>query len=293
MKTKYIFGLLIAVTGLLWGVVSSLPDSKLHLYFCDVGQGDAILATLGQTQVLIDGGPNNNVLKCLSDNMPFWDRDLELVISTHPELDHLAGLVTVVERYNVRQIISNSLIGETGTFSKFRQEVIIKKIPVYSPRNGDKIKVGKLVFRVLFPLEKLGDEIVWKNPSDFKVLGLSAFSGNFNTTAVVTELDFGNFKALLTGDIGVEEEKEIEPDLELVNVLKVAHHGSKYSTSREFLEKLKPSLAVISVGVSNRYGHPTSEVLDRLKSDGIKVLRTDLSGTIEVVSDGKSWYTAN
>jgi competence protein ComEC len=104
-------------------------------------------------------------------------------------------------------------------------------------------------------------------------------------------LKFGNFRALLTGDIGAEQEGEIAIELEGVDILKVAHHGSKYSTTEEFLEKIKPALAVISVGASNRYGHPTNEVLERLRNLGVEILRTDINGEIEVVSDGKSWYT--
>lgn len=214
-----------------------------------------------------------------------------MVVLTHPEYDHITGLVSVVERYTVDQIVANSLLTESGVFSKFREEVIEKKIPVYSPKYGDKIKIGKLEMAILFPLEKLGDEIVWRKPDEPQVLGLSNYIGNFNETAIVSELEYGQFKALFTGDIGTEQEKEIEPELEKVDLLKVAHHGSKYSTSGEFLEKIKPVLAIISVGASNRYGHPHPEVSERLKQAGAKILRTDLEGEVEIVSDGKTWYT--
>lgn len=290
-KTKYTFISLSLFLVLSFGTIFSLPDQKLHLIFCDVGQGDAILITRGQTQVLIDGGPNNQVLGCLSKHMPFWDRNLELVILTHPEADHLTGLISVVERYNVRQLLGNSLINETGVFSKFREEVIKQKIPVYSPKRGDKIKLGKLELKIRYPLEKLGDEIVWKKSGTLSALELATFGGNFNQTAIVFELIYGKFKALLTGDIGVKEENQIQ--IEPAEVLKVAHHGSKYSTGKEFLEKVQPALAVISVGASNRYGHPHPETLERLREVGIKILRTDLNGEIEIVSDGQTWYTKN
>lgn len=292
LRYKHFLISLIVILGLLIGVITSLPDDKLHLIFCDVGQGDAILAIKGSTQILIDGGPSEKVLGCLSKHLPFWDRDLELVIFTHPEFDHLTGLVPVIERYNVKQIIGNSLLTDTGVFGKFRQEVITKRIPVYSPKTGDKIKIGSLSVLILWPNSKLGDEIVWQKNSEPQVLGLSNYTGNFNETAIVTELEYGDFEALLTGDIGVKQEQEIKT-LKPVEVLKVAHHGSKYSTSKEFLEQVKPSLVVISVGASNRYGHPTTEVLERLKEVGAKVRRTDLDGEIEIVSDGKSWYTEN
>ncbi|MGB9707004.1 MAG: ComEC/Rec2 family competence protein [Microgenomates group bacterium] len=289
-KIFLIFLLLLA--GLVWGVVSQLPDGRLHLIFCDVGQGDAILVVRRSTQILIDGGPNEKVLSCLSSHLPFWDRQIELVILTHPEYDHLTGLVSVIQRYKTLAIVSNSLLAETGIFQKFRQEVVSRQIPVHSPAAGEEIRVGEIKLRILSPEQKLGEEIVWRSLAEPKVLGLTPFSGNFNKTAIVTLLDFGDFQALLPADIGAEEEKKILPGLEEVEVLKVGHHGSKYSTSKELLAVTKPKLAVISVGANNRYGHPTPEVLERLAAVGAKIRRTDLEGEIEVVSDGRNWYQA-
>lgn len=291
VKKVILFLLLLAVTA--WGAVWSAGwpvgwRTNLHLVFCDVGQGDAILATYRKTQVLIDGGPNDQVLECLSQHLPFWDRTIELVVLTHPEADHLTGLVSVIERYNVKQIVSNSLIADSSVFGKLREEVITKKIPVFSPKYGDKIKMANLELKILYPEEKLGSELVWREPDDPQILGLTSYAGKFNETAIVSLLSFGNFDALLTGDIGAKQEALL--DLAHVEVLKVAHHGSKYSTGEDFLDKLQPALAVISVG-KNSYGHPTSEVLKRLTDLGIKVLRTDQDGEIEIVSDGKSWYT--
>lgn len=290
MRSRYFLTGLFITFGLLIGAITSFPDQKLHLIFCDVGQGDAILAIKGSTQILIDGGPSDKVLGCLSEHLPFWDRDLELVVLTHPEYDHITGLASVIERYSVKQIISNSLVAESGVFNKFRSEIVAKKIPVYSPKEGDQIKLGAVQILIYYPQEKLGDEIVWKSIDSPQVLG-SSYGGNFNETAIVLEIDYGNFEALLTGDIGEGQEKALE--LKPVEVLKVAHHGSKYSTSKEFLAKIKPALAVISVGASNRYGHPTSEVLQRLRDLDIEILRTDLDGEIEIVSDGESWYTGS
>lgn len=289
MKSKYFLVVLALVLSLLIGAVASWPDQNLHLIFCDVGQGDAILAIKGDNQILIDSGPGEKVLGCLSDHVPFWDKTLELVILTHPEADHAGGLPSVLERYSVRELVSNSLVVDSGVFQKIREEVVSQKIPVYSPKAGDKIKIANLEIEILYPLEKQGDEIVWKNPESPQVLGINIFPGNLNETAIVGKLKFGEFDALLTGDIGIEQEKEIEPGE--VEVLKIAHHGSKYSSSQEFLEKISPDLAIISVGATNRYGHPASEALERLRDLDIKILRTDIDGEIEIVSDGSSWYT--
>ena len=128
--------------------------------------------------------------------------------------------------------------------------------------------------------------MVWVRPESPQVLGLTAFAGKFNETAIVGQLSFGNFDALLTGDIGFDTEEKLV--LTPIEVLKIAHHGSKYSSGEDFLAKLKPALAVISVG-KNSYGHPTAEVLGRLRDLGIKILRTDEAGDIEIISDGQNW----
>lgn len=286
-KFKYFLAVLGLIATLVVGATFSFPDQNLHLIFCDVGQGDAILVIKGENQVLIDAGPGEKVLGCLSKHLPFWDKTLELVILTHPEADHAGGLPSVIERYSVRELVSNSLVTDSGIFQKIREEVLKQKIPVYSPKAGDRIKIANLEIEILYPLEKQGDEIVWKTEESTQVLGV--YTGNLNETAIVGKIKFGNFDALLTGDIGVRQEAEIEPGE--VEVLKIAHHGSKYSTSEGFLEKTTPELAIISVGATNRYGHPTSEVLKRLSDLAIKVLRTDINGEIEIVSDGSSWYT--
>jgi competence protein ComEC len=288
---KYLLTSFFLVLTLIIGSFSQLPDDRLHLIFCDVGQGDAILAVKGKNQVLIDGGPSQKVLECLSNHMPFWDKEIELVVLTHPEYDHITGLVSVLERYSVKQILANSLVTDTGVFSKFRDLVIAGKIPVYSPKNGDKIKIAEMELDVLFPLEKMGNEVVWKSDQPQDVMGISAYSGNLNKTAIALELRDQNFKAILTGDLGVEEENQIS--VEPVDILKVGHHGSKYSSSLSFLEEIKPKLAVISVGANNSYGHPATEILQRLNDLGIKILRTDIDGEVEVVSDGVTWKIEN
>ena len=290
-NSKIILIFLLLLAGLVWGVAAQLPDGRFHLIFCDVGQGDAILVVKGSNQILIDGGPNEKVLTCLSNHLPFWDRQIELLVATHPEADHLVGLVPVIQRYKVLQIVSNSLLAESGIFQKFRNEVVNRQIPVHSPAAGEEIKIGEIRLKILYPPEKLGREIVWKTLEEPKILGLSTYTGNFNKTAIVGLLEFGDFQALLPADVGVEEEEKILPLLGEVEVLKVGHHGSKYSTSEEFLATIRPKLAVISVGANNRYGHPAPEVLERLRAVGAQIRRTDLEGEVEVISDGEGWIT--
>jgi len=262
------------VIGLLWAAILRQPDEQLHLVFCDVGEGDAILIYQGSTQILIDGGPNQAVMTCLSRHLPFWDREIEMVVATHPDADHITGLIDVIERYNVKQFVLNAVGKDSGVYQEFKETVLAEGSPVYFPEEGDEISLESIKLVVLWPL------------SQEKVLGATTMAGEVNETSVAFQLSYGDFDVLLPGDIS----SRIEPllNLEDVEVLKVAHHGSQYSTSETLLKESLPELAVISVG-KNSFGHPTKEVLEKLKELGIEVMRTDEKGEIEIVSDGKTW----
>lgn len=275
-RTKIILISFVLVIGLIWTAIFKLPDNRLHLVFCDVGQGDAILIYQGSSQILIDGGPNQKVLTCLADHLPFWDREIEIVVATHPDADHLTGLIDVIERYVVKQFVLNSVGKGSAVYREFEAAVSEEEAGVYFPQRGDKISLKSMKLAVLWP------------KSQEKVLGVTTMEKEANETSVVLQFSYGNFDVLLPGDISTEIESLL--DLEDVEVLKVAHHGSKYSTSEDFLKETKPELAVISVG-KNSFGHPTEEVLKRLEQLGVEVLRTDVDQEIEVVSNGKTWYT--
>lgn len=267
-------GVLLALMGVvIWGAVQ-WPDGRLHVVFCDVGQGDSILMIKGSAQVLVDGGAGEEVLACLGERMPFWDRKIELVVNTHPQKDHLGGLDEVVERYRVGKMVVSSLEGEGEEVKELAEVVEKKGVAVYQARKGDRIRVGEMSFAVLWPEREEG-----------KVLGVSSV----NEQSLVLLGSLGEFDWLLTGDIGEETEKLMEKRLRPVEVLKVAHHGSKFSSSEDFLQRVKPELAVIQVG-KNSFGHPTREALERLERVGAGVLRNDQQGTIEVVSDGERWW---
>lgn len=269
------------VTTLL-AVTLTIPSNKAYLVACDVGQGDALLITKGTNQILIDGGPGNKVLDCLRENMPFWDRKIELVINTHPEKDHLEGLLPVVRQYRVEQLVSNSLRMDTPVFRDVVDVVRKKKIPVFSPQSGDRLAIAGLDIRILWPGSVIGDARLWQEGG---ALAYSTGQGILgektvepNEWSIVTLVTYHNHKLLLSGDISGETESLIlrkdRPFLQNVDVLKVAHHGSKFSTSAEWLAALRPKLAVISVG-KNPWGHPTEETLKRLRDLDIKILRTD------------------
>jgi competence protein ComEC len=278
---------LVLVMGLLGLVAWQRSDEKLRLVFCDVGQGDATLMSWKNYQVLVDGGPNEAVLECLGKNLPFWDRKIEVVALTHPQADHMTGLIEVVKRYEVGEMMAPWVVNETPEFWELRRRVMEKGIKVKELVKGDELRVGGMRLKVLWPETRGGNELAWGGGSEAEVLGAS-YPGDVNEVSLVLEGSFGKFDWLLTGDVSEKEEGLMEVDE--VEVLKVAHHGSRYSTSEGFLEKVKPELAVISVGERNRFGHPTATVLERLVETGAKVLRTDEEGTVVIASDDQRWW---
>lgn len=260
----------------------SLPDTKLHLVFCDVGQGDAIyVRTPGGEDILIDAGPNDKVLACLGKHMPFYDRSIELVFLSHPQADHLNGLISVIERYNVDYFVSSGIGNTTEGYKKLAKLLSEKNVLQKKVFAGEKIGLDNVGLKILWP-EK-GGVLAATSPTDVNELSL------------VLKLSYGQFDALLTGDAGqdVQEQLALNPASRGEwEVLKVPHHGSKTSLLASFLEEIKPALAVISVG-KNSYGHPAKETLEVLRNYEIKILRTDKDGEIEIISDGKKWWRKN
>jgi len=265
--------------------ITQLPDNHVHIIFCDVGQGDASLITYKQTQVLIDGGPNNKVIDCLNNHIPFWDREIEMMVLTHPEADHDTGLSEVVGKFKVKYFVVNGIVKDNAVFWRLQKEVSDNNIPVFLPKAGDVLKVGDLQFTVLWPEQKVGNELAWSKIDENnqqKILGTFAVNDKLNDTGIALELKYGSEKALFMADISSEVENRL--NLEDIDILKVAHHGSKFSTGSQFLSLIKPELAVVSVG-KNSYGHPTPETLTRLQNIGVKILRTDQNGEVDIVCD--------
>lgn len=272
----------------------SIADGKLHLVFCDVGQGDAILIYRGSSQILVDGGPDASVLPCLSRHMPFWDRKIETTVMTHPDEDHFGGLVEIVRRYGVDLFLTPGVGKDGEGFKVLKEDIEEKKIRVMSLRDGDILRNGLLQIETLWPSEEwLADKVDVGNGGN-GVLGAAV--GKPNKFSIVQRLSYGEFNALLTGDIEppvtemIAEGYRGYEGVKGVEVLKVPHHGSKNGLTQRLLDATRPELAVISVGKKNRYGHPHKETIKLLSNSAIKLLRTDLDGEIEVVTNGKRWW---
>ena len=249
----------------------TLPDGKLHLFFLDVGQGDAVFVQLPDgRQLLIDGGPDSTrLLSQLGQRMPFWDRQLDLVILTSPDDERLAGLVPVLERYQVELVAAGPEEGHGSSYDRWRELLSAR------PQEA----VGTLWAGSVWDL---GDGVtlhtLWPEPA-----GVPG--------PLVLQLRYGDVKLLLAGDATTVVEENlvaVEGEELRSNVLQVARHGATTSSTPAFLQAVAPEIAVISVGKDNRYGDPAPAVLARLLDEVI--YRTDRHGTVEVISDGaKVW----
>ncbi len=269
---KYVLGLLILmfITAVLaWW---SLPDNNLHIIACDVGQGDGFLIQRGTTQVIVDGGPNRKILDCLGKYMPFWDRKVELVVLSHSHSDHYAGLIDVFEHYKVENFLSGGFEDSTPSFRVLENAVGGGEAEVLVSDVGNKLRIGLMYLDILF-------------------VGQASENDDQNEASMIFNLKYGDFEALFTGDASPDELGKVISNggLEDVEYIKVPHHGSKNGLTSELLDIVKPEVAVISVG-KNSWGHPHEEILKMLKDRNIKILRTDMDGNIEVVTNGSSFW---
>jgi len=275
---KWLILPLLVVAILVWSVALTTPDDKLHISFLDVGQGDAILIQTPNGQdILIDGGPDLQKINLeLSKKLPFWDRTIDLVVCTQPQADHVTGLVEVLERYKVKQVLEPGVPYDSAIYQEWLRLVEDKGIEYNIAQAGQEINLGSgIKMEVLNPPASL-----WEGTSH-----------DVDNNGVVLRLSWGKLSFLFTADI--REEVEFELIGQRANlrstVLKVAHHGSKTSTSPQFLAAVDPEVAVISVGADNTFGHPSPEVterlIDRLGEDN--VYRTDEDGTVEFITDGE------
>lgn len=274
IPTVWSAGGLAVAAALIWIAVFSAPGDRLEVKVLDVGEGDAIfIRTPAGHKLLVDGGPSGRLVsEALGEELPFWDRGLDMVILTHPDEDHLAGLVTVLERYDVKEIVTNSQAADTETFAAWQREIEEKDIPCHTARSGEWIAIGEgATLQFLWP------------PDDVSL----AESDDTNDDSVVLKLAWGRASFLLTGDLEAAGENAllesgVDPQ---ATVLKVAHHGSAYSTSDSLLRAVRPLVAVISVGEDNRFGHPSPATLERL--DDTIVYRTDQQGEVTFSTDGE------
>ncbi|MFH1863531.1 MAG: ComEC/Rec2 family competence protein [bacterium] len=278
MKKKsvlIILGTLFGFNILAWLAVYSLNQPFLEVTFFDVGQGDSVfIETPRNHQILIDGGLGSAVLEKLGKEMPFWDRTIDLVVLTHPDFDHVSGLLEVLQRYKVENILWTGILCETAECQEWHKLIKEEGANVYLAQAGQQIKGGGVLLHVLYPLENLEGKKV----------------SNTNNTSIIARLVYGENSFLFTGDAYQSVERELIKSGEEIDadIFKVGHHGSKNSNSQEFIKAVSPEIAVISVGKDNKYGHPHAETLATLEKYGIRILRTDMNGDIKILCNSQS-----
>jgi competence protein ComEC len=254
------------------GGTSSQP--LLTVTFLDVGQGDAILIeTPDGIQVLIDGGPDATVLRELSRELPWFDRTIDLMIATHPDTDHIGGLVDVLARYHVAEIITTENRGETITATAYHEALVQEGAVVTLARAGHVYQLGASTTLT-----------VYSPAADPSML-------ESNTASIVVQVRYGEVEFMLTGDAPQSIENYLVGayGTQLASeVLKLGHHGSKTSTSEAFLAAVEPQFAVVSAGRYNRYGHPAREVVDRVTEAGVPLSNTATEGRVQFTTDGQT-----
>ena len=277
LPRKWVIPPLLVIAILVSATAAALPDEKLHTSFLDVGDGDAILIQRGTRQILVDGGPSPQAITlALGKEMPFWDRTIDLVILTHPHADHIIGLIEVLNRYRVGQVLYSELEYDSDVYDEWLRLLEEKKVDSTPARAGQQIEFGAdVTLEVLNPQTPV----------------LSGTESDIDNNGIVLRLEMGAVSFLLTADAMWQLEYELiarRANLK-ATILKVAHHGSSTSTTPEFLSVVDPQMAIISVGEDNPYGHPTSEVMERLIAIlGLEnIYRTDEHGTTEFITDGE------
>jgi len=290
MKNYFLFSLALVFLGFV-SLAKLISPQDFQLVVCDVGQGDAILIQYLNKQVLVDGGPDQKVLECLGRYMPWFDRQIELVVISHFDSDHIGGLNDVFLNYTVNNLLMSKQIKQTDDFKRLDELIQIKKgigMKVFSPENTLVLTLAEgLKFQ---PILAFSENILEDVDGESKKNKVSSNDGS-----IAIFLSFKNAKALLMADIEeVGEQAILKQNLLMdVNLIKVGHHGSKSSTTLPLLTATQPEIAVISVGKRNQYGHPSSEVIARLKKFNSLVFRTDLEGDLVFTSNGQIFLFQN
>jgi competence protein ComEC len=270
---------LLAITAIFWILLNSgfsVGRGELKVSVLNVGQGDSILVEYPNGMLmLVDGGAGAKVLSELGEVLPPWERTIDIVLLTHDHADHLNGLFSVVQRYHVKTVLlrlDSCMSGECLRFLELAREAgvsIVDVNPLDSPKH---LEVGSVMVDVF----------------EFSSMG------SVNNTSMALVIQYGDFSMSLNGDLETEGEEKLiagmeAVDIEKIDVLKAGHHCSRTASSAGYLEYVRPSVAICSVGEGNSFGHPHAEALDRFQEYDVEYVRTDVSGRITVNSDGKAW----
>lgn len=268
---KFFFVALIAILVAIWAEIAKSPaDNGARIYFFDVGQGDATLLSRGDFQVLIDGGPDSDILAKVGEVMPPRDREIEIMILTHPHADHLVGLNQILERYNVKKVYLSGVVHTSNQYLEFLQKIKDVNIETIVPEINERVVLfDNAVLEFLWPGQKYREQEI----------------DNINNSSVINRFCYFEKCVLFLGDLELDGQSEMLTNNTVADfsaeIIKISHHGSINGTNQKILDTVRPKFAIISVGGDNKYGHPHAATIDLLGSLGIKLLRTDRDGSAE------------
>ena len=245
---------------------SEVSGQPLSVHFIDVGQGDCTLVDFGDVEILVDGGDYDTWEAVEEYIRPLVNGKLDYVIATHPDADHVGGLTYILTDFSIGTIIDSGSYKNTETYSNYIASV--------GASDGAVVYDDDMTF-------DLGGGAV------LSIIETGDSHADVNDDSVISEIRYGSFSLLMTGDMGCETERENLKKFRSTTVLKAAHHGSSYSTSEDFLERVRPDYVIISAGKDNSYGHPHAETLSRISDAGAQALSTTEYGTIIAETDGK------
>jgi competence protein ComEC len=268
----YLFLFLLFFVIVLFYLTSIKRETNLTFAMLDVGQGDSLfIESPSGMQILIDGGRDKKTLSELSRLMPFYDKSIDMLIITNPDLDHIGGFLDILKNYKVDVVLEPGTYNDSTIYKSIENIIKEKNVKRILARAGMKIDIGGGAYiEILFPDR---DVSIWDN----------------NDGSIVVRLVYGESTIMLTGDATIKTEeiilKNFQPKYLESDILKIGHHGSNTSTSEAFVKTVNPKYALISSGKKNNYGHPHKEVLDILEAFGVEILRTDTLGTIVFTCD--------
>lgn len=270
-------GILLGLIYISYNYYCYQKNNNLEVSFIDVGQGDAIfIKTPEKHQILIDFGSGQGI-NDLNKKIPWWNKKIDLIMITHPHDDHIIGLIQIIKNYKIKNIMYTGIVYDSSAYLELLEEIEKKNISLLVPQKNQSIKLGKNCdLNIIFP---------WENFYNKEI-------DNLNNSSIISQLNCKNSRFLFMGDAEEEvENKLLEENMDIKSdILKIGHHGSITSSQQEFLEKIAPQMAIIMVGKNNKFNHPSLRILKRLEKLKIKTLRTDLNGTITIISDGKNIY---
>jgi competence protein ComEC len=271
MKLHWMIALCaLAVSTLLLREITFHQVSGVYIRICSVGQGDAtVVRTPNGKHIVIDGGPNNDVLSDLGEVLPWFTRTIDLLVLTHPDLDHVHALPEILKRHRVQQVLLTGIEGNSGRYTEFLHELHKQGISLLNTATTKNVVVDGVQLRVLWPKEELFGQV----------------SAVPNDTSTVLMLEYNGQRMLLTGDIGSEAEAGILASGRDIRAtyLKVPHHGSITSSSTGFLLAVAPAMGIVSAGVDNKFGHPHAAIVERYRSLNIPLWSTATQGDFHVL----------